>query len=230
MLPLVRPFINIHTHRLCNSNELCIRNILPEKWDDNLSKTGSLFSVGLHPWFLESAENVDSELDVVKSLITHPEFIAIGEAGLDKVSQTVWDLQVLAFKKQISLSEQSGKPMIIHCVKSYNEILVIRKDMKAFQPWIFHGFNSSTEMAHQIIEAGCLLSFGKMILKSRSKAINVFKGLQSGQFFLETDDDDINIENVYQDVAELRNTTIEELKNQQLKNFRNLFGEVSLPI
>jgi TatD DNase family protein len=202
---------------------------MPQDGVEIISQTTGYFSVGMHPWYLKSAEKVHATFDLLRSMASSPECIAIGEAGLDKLCHTPWELQVSAFRNQIHLSEQIAKPLIIHCVKSYNEILVIRKEMNASQPWIFHAFNSSAEMAYQIIESGCFLSFGHLLLKSRSKAMNVIKSIQANKFFIETDDADLGIEEVYNKAAGLRNADIEMLKEQQIKNFKTIFREIRFP-
>ncbi len=218
------PFINIHIHKPCGEHVLCIRNLFPDDFYEKKEKHFGYFSVGIHPWYIKDAETLGKQLNVLEELVNHKGCLAIGEAGLDKVTETGWDLQEKAFIEQIRISERSGKPMIIHCVKAWDEILKLRKQEKPTVPWIIHGFNSSEQMARQLLDAGCRLSFGKMIMKPDSKTVNVLMNLKFDDFFLETDDDEIMIEQVYEKASEIRNESIEDLKLQQCNNFELIFG------
>ncbi|TVQ93969.1 MAG: TatD family deoxyribonuclease [Bacteroidetes bacterium] len=217
------PFINIHTHKPCAEHALCISNLFTDDFYKGNKKISGFFSVGIHPWYIKDEKTLEKQLSLLKEIVSHSNCLAIGEAGLDKLTETDWDLQYKAFIEQIRISEKSGKPMIIHCVKAWDEILKLRKQSKTTFPWIIHGFNSSEQMARQLLDAGCFLSFGKMIMKPDSKAAKVLKYLKPDEFFLETDDEDITIGEIYNKTAELRNISIDELKKQLSGNFERLF-------
>jgi TatD DNase family protein len=133
-------------------------------------------------------------------------------------------IQENVFASQMQLSEKFSKPMIIHCVKAYTDILRIKKKQKADMFWIIHGFNSSIEMAEQLINETCILSFGKFLFDTRSKARCVFEKINSEKFFLETDDHDFTIDEIYQKAAEIRNLSIGNLKSIQQQNCEKVFG------
>lgn len=217
------PFINIHTHQPCAHDAICIRNMFIRDFQKNKHKDSGFFSAGIHPWYINSKETLVEQLALLVDAISHPDCLAVGEAGLDKLTETRWALQEKAFIEQIRISEKSGKPMIIHCVKAWDEILKLRKQEKSTCPWIIHGFNSSEQMAGQLLDAGCLLSFGKMILNADSKASKVLMNLEPEKFFLETDDEEITIVGIYKKAAELRNVSMAELKKQVAGNFKSIF-------
>ena len=221
-------YINIHTHHAeqCGENAYCILNLFPAQWPENT--TEGRFSVGLHPWYIESRETARDELRVLEKALSHQQFLAVGEAGLDKITETDWTLQEEIFSAQVKISEAHNKPMIIHCVKAYSELLAMRKELKAQQVWIFHGFNSSIEMARQIISHGCMLSFGKLLMKEGSKAETIIRKIEARHWFLETDDEDISIESVYENAAKTTGRQIEELKSTMQENFKRVF-RISLP-
>lgn len=216
------PLVDIHTHQACAKDTICIRNCFP----DDVSRMGmeTYFSVGLHPWYIGSEENMKKELLNIEEAATKENCHAIGEAGLDKMAETKWELQEKAFQQQISLAENISKPVIIHCVKAYGEILKIRKDNHARGTWIFHGFNSSPEMADQLLEHGCMVSFGKFLFNSDAKALKAFMQLEQDHFFLETDDEELSIAQVYEKAAELKGMRVDELKEDMIKNYRRVFG------
>ncbi len=217
------PFINIHTHQPCAHDAICIRNMFIRDFQKNKHKDSGFFSAGIHPWYINSKETLVEQLALLVDAISHPDCLALGEAGLDKFTETHWALQEKAFIEQIRISEKSGKPMIIHCVKAWDEILKLRKQEKSTYPWIIHGFNSSEQMARQLLHAGCLLSFGKMILNPDSKASKLLINMNPEKFFLETDDEEITIVEIYIKAAELRNVSMAELKKQMTGNFISTF-------
>jgi TatD DNase family protein len=218
------PFINIHTHKPCAGDAFCITNFFPDDFLEEQKKISGYFSIGIHPWYIKNQETPGKQLKLLADIASHSHCLAIGEAGLDKVTETGWNLQEKAFIEQIGIAERSGKPMIIHCVKAWDEILKLRKQENSTVPWIIHGFNSSEQMARQLLDSGCMLSFGKMIMKPDSKAAKVLMNLKFDEFFLETDDAEIMIEQVYEKASEIRNESIEDLKLQQCNNFERIFG------
>ena len=221
------PIINIHTHKPCAENAICISNLFPDRFSKLRKNISGFFSVGIHPWYVKDKEYLEKQLSLLQEAVSHPKCLAIGECGLDKVSKTPWDLQKQAFVEQIKISEKEDKPVIIHCVKTWDDILQMRKNENARKKWIIHGFNSSTQMARQLIDSGCMLSFGSIILKSDSKAANVLSELDFDDFFLETDDIDIGIEKIYEKASEIRNESIDNLKSKQYNNFERVFGKLS---
>ncbi len=220
------PYIDIHTHKAYNDKNLYVTNVFPKELKSDLSFL-RFFSCGIHPWYIKNDADMEAQLQLVEKEIARENFMALGEAGLDKLCDTPWKLQQAAFKKQIAISENSRKPMIIHCVKAWDDILHFRKAEKPQNIWIIHGFNSSEQMAKQLIACGCLLSFGSLILRSDSKAAKILSALNQEDFFLETDDADMNIQKIYEKASEIRNVDMEKLKAQQYKNFERIFGKLS---
>ncbi len=200
---------------------MCILNCFPAEISDK--KPDSWFSIGIHPWYIENREKADAGLQTVEKALSHPLCMAAGEAGLDKISQVPWELQEEIFVRHAKLAENHNKPLIIHCVKAYSELLGLRKELKAEQVWIFHGFNSSYEMAQQLIQQGCMLSFGNLLWKEGSKARAVIKRVEPRQWFLETDDEDISIESVYKKAADLTGKTVNDLRVIMQENCKRVF-------
>lgn len=217
------PFIDIHTHQRQAITEKVwsIRNQFPAEWEDK--QTDGWFSVGIHPWYIESREEALAQLKNMEKALARKQCIALGEAGLDKITETDRKLQEEIFAAQVKLSETHNKPLIIHCAKAYSELLGLRKELRAEKAWIFHGFNSSYEMARQIIDHGCMLSFGQLLWKEGSKAESVIGKIEPEHWFLETDDEDISIESVYDKAALITGMQMEELKNILRDNFNRVF-------
>ena len=75
--------------------------------------------------------------------------------GLDKLCKIDFNLQEQLFEKQLVISKITGKPVIIHCVKAYREIINYRKKYPD-QPWIVHRFNASEELSEELYQKGFL--------------------------------------------------------------------------
>ena len=209
-------FIDIHTHKNISDTNVSILNTYP-----NSTNFDTLFSIGIHPWYIKD-KNIDTELSFIAQQLQHEDCFALGECGLDKLSETDYKLQLKVFKAQILLSEEYQKPLIIHCVKSFQEVLLLKKEIKPQQPWIIHGFNKNSQVAASLIKNSCFLSFGKSLLKNE-KLQDAFKEIPLENIFLETDDSEIAIETIYKKAAEIKNVTIGEIKKNIHQNFNKIF-------
>lgn len=213
-------FIDLHTHQIPLEGESF--PILNWSFNDDLEENVS-YSIGIHPWTTKVIK--ESHLKAIEKYVSLNEVIAIGECGLDKLIGANLERQMEIFKFHIQLSESYQKPLIIHCVKAYSEIIKLRKDSKPTQPWIFHAFNSSIESMQQANEAGFYFSFGGLSLNPESKSHLALMHVPEEKLFLETDNKALQIKELYMQVAGLRfNDKLDELKEQILNNFETVFG------
>lgn len=180
-------------------------------------------SVGLHPWYLEGIE-LGAATTWLREQAAKPEILALGEAGLDKVCKTPWDLQLLAFQRCVEISEAFRKPLILHCVRAYSELIALKKAWKPVQPWIFHGFDKPPETAEMLLKAGCFLSFGAALFRNNSKAAESLQATLADRFFLETDDAVVTIEAVYARAAAIRGVDPGALQETVSSTFSRVFN------
>ncbi|XVJ66007.1 MAG: TatD family hydrolase [Lacibacter sp.] len=207
-------YINIHRHHPPQSNELAIQNLYK---DFKQVELNGFYSIGLHPWYITA--HWEKEFEQLKHYASHPHVKAIGECGLDKICQTDFQFQQGVFAQQIQLANEINKPLIIHCVKAYDEVL--QQLNKAQAPAIFHGFNKSKELALQIIHAGHYLSFGKALQQPHMQ--EVLKALPPEKIFLETDDRDVSIASIYKLAAKVFSIDELSLSLQLYKNAKHFF-------
>ena len=156
------PYPNIHTHKAKNSQE--VQNCFPED-----SYEQGVFSVGIHPCYI----------------------IEDGQAQWKKVvkrASTPLPMQIAIFEQHITLAEELHKPLIIHCVKSYGELIGLRKKSGATGLWILHGFHKSEALAHELLHAGIKLSFNITLLHD-PRLKHLTETLPRADFFFETDED-----------------------------------------
>ena len=216
------PFVDIHTHTVEVRDDLL--QIVNLDLNQPCPEQG-YYSYGIHPWALD---NVDFLLEeafaLLKERLQSPNVIALGEAGLDKTHKDSFEKQIVLFERQIVLSEAFQKPMILHDVKSHNEILALRKKHKAKQPWILHGFNGTEQDIRQLTGQGLYLSVGESLLHPERKIYNSFKFIDLDYLFLETDMSEMGIETIYEEAAKLLGVDIAVLQRRLFANFARLFG------
>ncbi len=183
------------------------------------------YSYGIHPWALDNAEfQAEKALQILEEKMKLPQVLALGEAGLDKMHKASFERQIELFERQIELSEALKKPMVLHDVRSHNEIIALRKKHKAVQPWIVHGFSGTEQDIKQLIGQGIYLSVGESLLHPERKIYKSFKFIDLDYLFLETDMAEIGVEKVYESAANLLEMDINVLKTRIFANFAALWN------
>jgi TatD DNase family protein len=214
------PFIDIHTHLLRDKPATySILSLHPENEMEN--REGVFYSAGIHPW-RTSDTNIACSLQKLQILASNSRLLAIGEIGLDRKTETSLSTQIDLFQQQLLLAERYQLPVIIHCVRSFSELISIRKKSTSKLPWIIHGYVKNQQIAEDLIELGCYISFGKALLKSEKLQV-VFQNLTCNRVFLETDDSDLKIEELYQKAAFLKGLKLEDVKKILFVNFKTCF-------
>jgi TatD DNase family protein len=219
--------VNLHTHQANSAKEIrTLENIIVDvEFVDNIEKYGldplKYYSAGIHPWYIEE-NRFEEQLYILDKLANNPQIKAIGEVGLDKVKGVGFELQEKVFLAAIRTAERVGKPIIIHCVKSYSELLSIQKLVKPRVPLIVHGFNKNLELALDLVKKGFYLSFGAELIQNIALQ-EVLKKMPIEQVFLETDDKDIDILEVYNSAASSLSIASEELSETIFENYMSIF-------
>ena len=233
------PLIDIHCHQYshtdsaqllswdvheltCNDAGIVEECSSQESIHQGLLVGARYFSLGIHPWFIER-QNIDTAFQILASFTNHPKLLAIGECGLDKCIALPLPLQIDVFTRQIELAERIGKPLIIHCVRAYSELLQLKKQFRPKQAWIFHGFNGKPALATQLIKQDCYLSFGAALLDSVNHADQALRSTPADRLFLETDTAKLSIGTIYAAAAKIRGTEVASLRQQINNNFLNVF-------
>lgn len=207
----MKGIIDIHTHTPGHSNAL-----LNYYRQFEQSAVVPFCSLGLHPWYPDEAT-----FEQLAVFAEQENVLAIGECGLDKLCETDWSLQQELFLLQIELANRLNKPLIIHCVRAYNECIQVLTSAKV--PVIFHGFNRSLSVAQMLLAKGFYLSIGAAIFNTAFEA--VFAALPPERIFFETDDRaDLAIESIYKRAAELQKIEVESLILQVEHNFQKVFS------
>ena len=206
-------YYDIHTHRPALHPEvLAIVSVdIRKHFDLHYPVDVQFYAVGVHPWYIDcnDPETTNALFAKVCRLARHPEVKAIGETGLDKnTAKPANDFlfQQELFVSHARLAEEVKKPLIIHCVKAWNELLTIRQSIKPAMPWIIHGFRGKPALALQLIDAGLYLSFGIHYNIDSLKT-----AWEQHRLLLETDDKNIAIRDIYQQAANSLSISRQEL-------------------
>ncbi len=143
--------------------------------------------MGLHPCSVN--ENVEKELEIVKSNLDKRSFVAIGEIGIDLYwEKKFFAQQEMAFKQQIDWAKEADVPIVIHCRDATPEVLRILRECKDDKlRGIFHCFGGSVEEAKQIIELDFLLGIGGVLTFKKAGLDNTLKDISLENIVLETD-------------------------------------------
>jgi len=211
-------FFNLHTHKFTNNpNTLELVNQYPWAFDDTIPQ----YSIGIHPWYIDE-NRLATDLATIETKLQLPECLAVGECGLDKRIDIPMALQIAVFEQQIALAEQYQKPLVLHLVAAFDELIEIKKRLNISVPVIIHGFSKNEQMAKQLLDYGFYLSFGKYLLRNPELQY-VFQSVSNDRFFLETDTIEETLEEVYILAAKYKNITLESLQKQIENNFSLVF-------
>lgn len=216
---------NIHTHDVLaeyaddegsKQNIVSIQNVSPLEFEYAKDSIRSrFFSCGVHPWYSEDAQ---PQIEFLKEIIADQSIIAVGETGYDKLKGPDLNTQKHIFEQQALLSESLQKPLIIHCTKAWDELLASKKQIQPKQPWIIHGYRGKPQLTKQLLKHGFYFSIGIHFNPESLKQIPI------NHLFCETDDSDIAIEKVYEQIAIILDIDIDSLCQLIENNVKNIFN------
>ncbi len=193
-------------------------------------------SVGVHP---NEHQGREPELDELLSLADDPEVIAIGETGLDYFhSKGDLGWQQERFRRHVSAAKIIGKPLIIHTRDAAEDTLgIMREERAAEAGGVMHCFTGNWGTAARALEMGFYISFSGIItFNSAAELREVAKRVPADRLLVETDspylapvpfrgkpNQPAYVREVAERLAELRETSLEDIARTTTDNFRTLF-------
>lgn len=217
---MTRTYIDIHTHQHYSeeTERFAVFNMIlnVDSDDHNLPP----ITAGLHPWHINESDPFKG-ISILQALLQDNKILAVGECGIDKIIAVPIKIQQDVFQKQVRLAKEYAKPLIIHCVRAFEEVQQVLKSEKFTGYSIFHGFNKNKELAEQLLKKGYYLSFGSSILTG--KLDETLKVTPLEQLFLETDDVHTDIRELYAYTAQLKKISLNELKEHIIRNYQLVF-------
>ena len=211
-------FYNLHTHKFTgNPSVLELVNQYPWEFDSSIPQ----YSIGIHPWYIDE-NRLESDLKIMEEKLQLKECLALGECGLDKRIEIPIEIQLVVFERQIALAEKYQKPLVLHLVSAFDELIEIKKRLKISVPIIIHGFSKSEELAKQLLDNGFYLSFGKYLLRN-PEIRTVFESIPVDKLFLETDTIEESLLEVYTLAANYKKTSLVQMQKQVELNWNAVF-------
>lgn len=212
-------YIDFHTHRLPSQDVIALRSYsvgmdnMPEPIVDAEHTTA-----GVHPWHILHT-NLDHAMDILRQL----NIVAIGEIGLDYAIDTNRELQTEVFEQQLDIAHSRSLPVVIHCVRAFEDVIRLLVKYK-IEHVVFHSFTGNKTQLKRVVDAGYYVSLSPVSLGS-AKTIEAVKATDRiyEYMFLETDDSNELIENIYERCAKLLNTTTQQLKENIYRNYITFF-------
>ena len=193
--------LDFHTHRLQAGDALI--SISPSEFNP---QPGLLYSVGIHPW--NTLECTDRDFQLLEEVATHPQVVAIGETGMDSLHGASLDVQHQIFCQHVALAERVGKPLVIHMVRTSQQVLKVWQNSHKSVAWVIHGFRGNERVAQPLIDAGFYLSYGPQFNPTALKIT------PHDRLLIETDSDlTTTIHQVAEKVAQTLGITPAELES-----------------
>lgn len=203
--------IDFHTHRLDATAALIA--VDPRQFNP---QPGQFYSVGFHPWH-DVDTLTDSDFALLEQCARHPQVLAIGETGLDRIRGARLDIQIPVFVRHLLLAHQLGLPVVVHNVRATQDLLTCRHQAHLDDvPLAIHGMRGNAQVARTLLDAGCYLSFGPVFNPE------VLLATPPDRYLLETDDSAVSIDEVAARVAAALGQTAAQVTTTAAGNARRL--------
>ena len=220
---------------------LVVPGVSPRSWA-SLRRLASAhdavrYAPGIHPWWVGESDSWDGVAALEYEISDpDPRMVAIGECGLDFLRDD-HARQMELFRAQIRLAERYGYPLLIHSVRSHDEVGALLRREGFSRPTLVHGFSGSKQQAVKLMDRGAYIGVGGVITHERArKTRETIQRLPAESLVLETDAPDmppagvrkghnspLNLTRVFETLCELRGADPESLSSQILANTERLF-------
>ncbi len=194
-------------------------------------------SVGVHPDYEDTPE---PSIDTLTELSRHDKVVAIGETGLDyfRVSGDL-EWQRTRFRTHIRAARECGKPLVIHTRSAAADTLAIMREERAGEAGgVMHCFTESWDVACGALDLGFHISFsGIVTFKNAQEIKDVARRVPLDRMLIETDspylapvpfrgklNEPAYVRYVAEEIARLRDISVEEVAAATSTNFFRLFG------
>jgi TatD DNase family protein len=212
-------YIDFHSHHPGGGKDtITIMNLLAGEDVPADFPQITLFSAGIHPWQIteENGHQLQTELILMAG---HHHVVLIGEAGFDRLKGPDLKLQYSLFLFQANIAREMNKPMVIHCVRGWEELRRAHREVKPERPWVIHGFRGNDKLAASLADDGLWFSLG-----ARGITAEILKVISHDRILLETDESGGEIADVYSLFARTAGYGEETASRLLKNNFTSLFN------
>lgn len=213
-------FVDFHTH---------VDSFIPETLKivsvhGSVSDLSGLFTMGYHPWWQQKVLK-QNDLDLLQGTYHNNLFcLGIGECGLDKLQGAPFDIQMKNFLLHLAIAHENSAPVVIHCVRSFNEIIEARKDFRK-DKWCIHGYSKKIDLAKSLLDKGLFLSIAPDESWLHNK-FDLLKFLPLDRIFIESDGDlSLSLQRRYEILAQAQNKSLDVVSSILFNNYKIFFGK-----
>lgn len=184
----------------------------------------------------------------------HRKIVAVGECGLDHhwnpsgedgrcesdFDEATYRGEREMFEMQLELARELRLPVIVHSRDAFEDSLECIKNV-GYDNGIIHCYSYGIDQARAFLDRGWYIAFGGAVTYNKKAKLEAIKELlkfvPSDRFLCETDapylapvplrgtvNTPVNVEYVYNFIAEVRGCSPEELSNLVDENIKRLFG------
>lgn len=194
-------------------------------------------AIGIHPSeCLSYNDGVEKE---IYKLAKKPKVVAIGEIGLDYYWTTdTKKEQQNVFRRQLEIAQELQLPVLIHDREAHDDTFNIVNEFQNLKNVIFHCFSGSPEFAKKCVDKGFYIAIGGVVTFKNAKDLKeTAKIIPIDKLLLETDapylaptpfrgklNSPVYLKYIAQEIAKLRNTDIEEIKEKTTNNAKRIFN------
>ena len=180
---------------------------------------GVFFSAGIHPRDALKYAPADFE-----SLWDSPYCLAVGECGLDRTAEPPLPRQTAVFEAQAEQAVRRGKPLVIHCVRCFPELLRLKANLVGADSvaWVLHGFRGAKRKAFELLDAGFALSFGAGLLRDAGN-MDYFAEIPLDRILIETDESPEQFPPILAEASAMHLLPPSEFAEAVRSNFRRIF-------
>ncbi|MNU60999.1 Tat-linked quality control protein TatD [compost metagenome] len=204
-----------HTHRFDAKTRAIIQ--LNEPFSGDFPPC---FSFGIHP-----KEAITADFERIEhtsnQLIENPGFLAFGEIGLDNRYDTVKEQEAL-YVFQLKLASNLQKPVILHCVNSWDRCRFLHEITAPETVLIYHGFNKSSILESVLNYPKAMISIGESVI-TNPKLQKAIEMIPLSRLLLETDTGSGALIDTYHAVAEIKNISLQALIEPLEQNAKRIF-------
>ncbi len=215
-------YIDFHTHRRYDGEQAVFNvDALDADAVECACTTPYPFTVGIHPWRADApVEQLQKAYAQIERCVHVDGFVAIGECGLDWVSDVARDAQMEVFEHQLELAHRLSLPVVLHCVRAFEEVMSILRARRVDRA-VFHSFVGSAQQIERVVREGYFCSFSPRSLAS-ARTCDAIRQIPSLALLVERDESIEPIESIYERIAALRGCSVEELRITLFGNYKRL--------
>ena len=198
------------------------------------------FAVGLHPLDVERWHD-DSAAEIENLAASDARVVAIGETGLDFYKADNQQEQIKVLQEQLRIAQRLNLPVIIHCrdaAAKLREVLTDFWQHEGSVKGVMHCWGGNETETNWFLDLGFYISYSGIVTFKNAKQVQAAaKIVPSDRLLIETDcpflapvpyrgktNEPAYVLHVAQQVAQLRQTSLETLCQQTTENACRLFG------